>query len=591
MHRKRIFRSMRKIERTLKGKNAEAEAVAEASESKPEKTLLECLSVIVEKTSTGSSDADRRFNPNVYVDAKEEIDRVCETLGTNPREAMIFSNILEQSCGGRVDAKRVAKNMGITYVKFLTYEADQRSLARKKLIRINEDGDIIVPDFIKDSLAHNRAYELESYSDLDTDGVLDHFRKAFVKREKDEISEDELMDEIDSLMEAGSKRSPFVQECAKLGFKGDNGVMSYFDRLMFYTLVNNFVFNDDDTVCWSEIERILEHPGIMVRRLKVKFQNKELKVAKDGIIEPVNEDGIKSQELLHINDGVKDVIFAEIGGSGSKNGSTGLKTLKSETIVRKDLFYNAEEGEQVKRLRNLLDQDNFIKTCNRLKDRGLRSGFSCLFYGVPGTGKTETAYQLARQTGRDLILVNVPDIKSCWVGESEKNIQALFDRYRNAVERSSVAPILLFNEADAIFGIRQEGATRSVDKMENSIQNIILQEMEKLNGILIATTNLTTNLDKAFERRFLYKIRFDKPGVEVKEKIWRSMLSSLSDAQARKLSEEFDFSGGQIENVVRKKEIRYIIDGVEAGFKEIRSYCLEEMIDESGHSKRKIGFK
>ena len=74
-----------------------------------------------------------------------------------------------------------------------------------------------------------------------------------------------------------------------------------------------------------------------------------------------------------------------------------------------------------------------------------------------------------------------------------------------------MAPILLFNEADAIFGIRQEGATRAVDKMENSIQNIILQEMEKLDGILIATTNLTTNLDNAFERRFLYKIRFDRP--------------------------------------------------------------------------------
>ena len=583
---------MRKIERTLKGKNGDAvEANVEVAESKPKKTLLECLGIIVEKTSTGSSDTDRTFNPNVYVDAKEEIDRVCETLGTTPREAMIFSNILEQSCGGRVEGRRVAKSMGITYVKFLTYEADQNSLAQKKLIRKNEDGEIIVPSFIKDALAQNKAYELENYSDLDTDGVLNNFKKIFNQREKDEICEDELMDEIDLLMEAGSKRSPFVQECAKLGFKGDNGVMSYYDRLLFYTLVYHFVFNDDDMVRWDDIERILEKPGLAARRLKVRFQRNELKVAKNGIIEPLNEDGVKSQEFFHISDSVKDVIFAEIGGSGSKSEATDLKILKSETIVRKDLFYNSEEGEQVGRLRNLLDQDNFKKTCKRLKEKGLRSGFSCLFYGVPGTGKTETAYQLAKQTGRDLILVNVPDIKSCWVGESEKNIQGLFDRYRNAVERSSVAPILLFNEADAIFGIRQEGATRSVDKMENSIQNIILQEMEKLDGILIATTNLTTNLDKAFERRFLYKVRFDKPGVEVKEKIWCSMLPSLSVGQAKRLSDEFDFSGGQIENIVRKKEIRYIIDGVEAGFKEIRSYCLEEMIDDSGRGKRKIGFR
>ena len=583
---------MRKIERTLRGKdNAVAMEKAVAAENKEEKTLLECLSVIVEKTTVGSSDTDRKFNPDVYVDAKEEIDRLCEVLGTTPRETVIFSNILEQSFEDRIDGKKVAKNMGITYVKFLAYEVEQRSLVEKKLIRKDEDGDIIVPSFIKDALSKNIAYKKEAFADLDTDGVLSHFKKIFRQREKDEIGESELMNEIDLVMQAGSRKSPFVQECVKLGFNGDNGKMSYQDRILFYSLVYFFVFNNDDMIRWRDMEDIFEYPDMPARMLQTRFQRKELKVVRDGVIEPVNEDGVKSQEFFHISDKVKDVIFAEIGGSGSKNETTDLKTLKSSGITPKELFYNAEEGGQIERLKNLLDQDNFRKTCKRLKEKGLRSGFSCLFYGVPGTGKTETAYQLARQTGRDLILVNVPDIKSCWVGESEKNIQALFDRYRNAVERSTVAPILLFNEADAIFGIRQEGATRSVDKMENSIQNIILQEMEKLDGILIATTNLTTNLDKAFERRFLYKIRFDKPGVEVKEKIWRSMLPSLSVRQAGELSDEFDFSGGQIENIVRKREIRYIIDGVEAGFKEIRGFCLEEMIDEAGSGKRKIGFR
>ena len=100
---------------------------------------------------------------------------------------------------------------------------------------------------------------------------------------------------------------------------------------------------------------------------------------------------------------------------------------------------------------------------------------------------------------------DVPQIKSKWVGDSEKNIKALFDRYREVVKRSKLAPILLFNEADAIIGKRQEGAERAVEKMENSIQNIILQEIENLDGIMIATTNLQQNMDTAFERRFLYK--------------------------------------------------------------------------------------
>ena len=110
--------------------------------------------------------------------------------------------------------------------------------------------------------------------------------------------------------------------------------------------------------------------------------------------------------------------------------------------------------------------------------------------------------------------VNISQIKSCWVGESEKNIKGLFDNYRELVKKSEVTPILLFNEADAIIGVRKEGAQSAVDKMENSLQNIILQEMETLDGIMIATTNLQENMDKAFERRFLYKIKFDRPTEE-----------------------------------------------------------------------------
>lgn len=86
-------------------------------------------------------------------------------------------------------------------------------------------------------------------------------------------------------------------------------------------------------------------------------------------------------------------------------------------------------------------------------------GFACLFYGAPGTGKTETVYQLSRLTGRNIMVVDVPQIKSKWVGESEKNIKALFDRYREQVKRAKHTPILLFNEADAIIGIRKNGAS------------------------------------------------------------------------------------------------------------------------------------
>lgn len=220
----------------------------------------------------------------------------------------------------------------------------------------------------------------------------------------------------------------------------------------------------------------------------------------------------------------------------------------------------------------------------------MRTGFCSLFYGSPGTGKTETVYQIARATGRDILRVDVDKIKSCWVGESEQNIKKLFDRYRNICKDSTLAPILLFNEADAILGIRMEGATRAVDKMENSIQNIILQEMEALDGIMIATTNLTTNLDKAFERRFLYKIQFNRPTVEARAAIWQAMMPSLTENDARTLASQFDLSGGEIENIIRKYTVESILSGQDSiDLSAIIELCRNERISNS--TRVKIGFR
>jgi SpoVK/Ycf46/Vps4 family AAA+-type ATPase len=254
------------------------------------------------------------------------------------------------------------------------------------------------------------------------------------------------------------------------------------------------------------------------------------------------------------------------------------------------MFYTPGVQSQIDRLAELLQPEKFTQVTDRLSESGMRKGFACLFYGSPGTGKTETVNQLARLTGRDVMVVDVTQIKSCWVGESEQNIKGLFDRYRALVKKNEVAPILLFNEADAVLGIRQEGAQRAVDKMENSIQNIILQEMETLEGIMIATTNLTCNLDKAFERRFIYKIEFERPTLEAKTQIWKSMIPSLSDEFAVSLAKDYDLSGGQIENVSRKRTVEQILSGVEPSEEMIREYCRDETLNGKQSNRPRIGF-
>jgi SpoVK/Ycf46/Vps4 family AAA+-type ATPase len=176
-----------------------------------------------------------------------------------------------------------------------------------------------------------------------------------------------------------------------------------------------------------------------------------------------------------------------------------------------------------------------------------------------------------------------------WVGESEKNIKRVFDQYREKVAQQNVTPILLFNEADAIIGKRQEGAERAVEKMENSIQNIILQEMETLEGILIATTNLAQNMDKAFERRFFYKIKFNKPSLEARMQIWKTMLPELQEADIRTLAEKYDFSGGQIENVARHYAIDTVLHSDAASsLEKLMAHCDSERLEQK--EGRKIGF-
>lgn len=259
-----------------------------------------------------------------------------------------------------------------------------------------------------------------------------------------------------------------------------------------------------------------------------------------------------------------------------------------DAIKEKSLFFNTSEQEQIERLTSLLSTENLPSVQERLEEQGMRKGFACLFYGAPGTGKTETVLQIARQTGRDLMQVDIAGLRDKWVGESEKNIKEVFARYRNLCQTCEVMPILFFNEADAIINKRTENVEHSVDKMDNAMQNIILQEIEDLDGILIATTNLTSNLDKAFERRFLYKVEFHKPDTDVKTKIWRSMLKDISADDARQLASHFDFSGGQIENIARKRTVDYILSGKFASLDEIEGYCRAELL--SGKERRSIGF-
>ena len=322
-------------------------------------------------------------------------------------------------------------------------------------------------------------------------------------------------------------------------------------------------------------------------RARTELRNGEHELQIKKIVEHLCVDGLADVTRYKLTDNAKRMLLGEMNVNEGEEKLANV--LDSGKLSQKQLFFPIDIQRQVEELSCFLQPDNYRKIQERMKEKGFRNGFACLFYGSPGTGKTETVYQLARKTGRNIMVVDVPQLKSMWVGQSEKNVKALFDRYREQVKRVKLTPILLFNEADAIIGKRKNGAENAVDKMENSLQNIILQEMEQLDGIMIATTNLQQNMDKAFERRFLYKIKFDKPTEEARAHIWHSMIPDLSGFDIHTLASKYDFSGGQIENIAR----HYAIDNILHGQKEdvlsmLIRHCDNERLD--NNSQRKIGF-
>ena len=299
------------------------------------------------------------------------------------------------------------------------------------------------------------------------------------------------------------------------------------------------------------------------------------------LVENAIVDGQAETDAWRITDYAKREVFSEL--NLHLRGKKRANMTHWESISTKQLFYRPEVESSIGELRALLEPERMQRVMDRLSQKGLRRGLTCLFYGAPGTGKTETVMQLARQTRRDIMLVDIPSIRSKWVGETEKNIKAVFRNYCDVVkglDDMSEAPILLFNEADAIFNKRNAASSSSVDKMENAMQNIVLQELETFDGILIATTNLAQSMDDAFERRFLFKVEFLKPEPPQRRHIWKAMLPDLTDEQLLLLSERYDFSGGQIENISRRRIISDILaDRDELDMEGIIRYCDSEQLN------------
>ena len=544
------------------------------NQQKPVPTLLQAIEKVVELAE------DSKMSEEFMLKAAPEISLLAESYGITERQAVLFCVCMEKG-PRRVDYDDLASFLDLNKIGVLSYASDIDALVRRRLLKfrdVKDEDDFDIPSVVIRSLKHNEVYQLPQRKGLDCAAMFELLDQWFEDLDDDAISPHALCEELQQLFE-DNPQVGFVKHLKEYYLSDE-------DEMMVAYFAHRLVNRDDDDIRFRDIEDLYDNKADFTNA-KGKLRSGEHKLQNKKLIEHKCVDGLADVTRYKMTETAKRELLAEMKINATEEKLANM--LDSSKLTQKQLFFPKDIQRQVEELGSFLQPENYQKIQERMKEKGFRYGFACLFYGSPGTGKTETVYQLAKKTGRNIMVVDVPQLKSMWVGQSEKNVKALFDRYREQVKRAKLTPILLFNEADAIIGKRKNGAENAVDKMENSLQNIILQEMEQLDGIMIATTNLQQNMDKAFERRFLYKIKFDKPTEEARASIWHSMIPDLSELDIHTLASKYDFSGGQIENIARHYAIDTILHGQsEDVLPMLIRHCDNERLDET--NVKKIGF-
>ena len=539
--------------------------------------LLMAFEQIVEKAK------DSQLSKEFYHKADKYIKYVSDKLDLTKEQSVMMALFINRSDDSSIRISELSEDVKCSTVRIIRYMNDIDTLEHREFIRCCRERNRVsyrVPFEVIEAFKHNERYIPRKCTGLSCQELFGELEDIFELRKDNEITYEVMVQKIDGLFKDNSELE-YVSRVEQYDLSEETKML----LVLFSHLCVN---NNDDNIGFHDLDFLYDYKSEW-NRVKSRLVKGDHILFIMSMIENNNDDGMVDRESFRMTDYAKSELFSELSLKSKNNRKFEKDLIKCEKIVEKKLYYGESIQNQIDELSQLLDESHYQVIHSRMEESGFRCGFTSLFYGAPGTGKTETVLQLARQTGRDIMQVNVSQIKSCWVGESEKNIKSLFDTYREMVKKSSTTPILLFNEADAIINKRMEGAQSAVNKMENTIQNIILQEMETLDGILIATTNLAQNMDKAFERRFLYKIKFEKPTLEARMHIWHEMIPSLSESDTKTLAEKYDFSGGQIENIARHNAINSILYGVKGNtIESLMTYCDSERLETK--ENRKIGF-
>nr|NQU91062.1 AAA family ATPase [Bacteroidota bacterium] len=507
-------------------------------------------------------------------------------LNCTENQAMIFALVFYITLeNGEADLGDLARHLEIPVMRMLKYKSDIDYLVKRRLIRQQESNGVF-------SKQNNHAFYVHSKI---IDGVLK--RRMSINFGEVNNNYDFIIRVVEEMEgakdDAGgyeNLKADILDMCREnknlhIAQRLLNADVPEHDRLILVYVAYKLM-NGEDDIPISDACEFLENNksfGIRVRR---NLMNGTSVLIKRGFIE-TNPGVFRNNTGLNITDKGMEFLLGNEAAQFSMRMERVKNEITPEKIAKVKLFLNQQEEKQIQTIEALFEQQKYLEITGRMKQKNMKAGFTVLLYGGPGTGKTESVYQLARKTGRSVLPVEISQTKSMWFGESEKLIKGVFDRYRRLSEENNNPPILLFNEADGIFSTRTTKLDAPVSQTLNAMQNIILQEMEDFEGIMIATTNLTDNLDKAFDRRFLYKVKFEVPDLTTRKKIMHDKLPFLQSPAIDRLCGQFALTGGQMANIAKKCGIHELLQGALPNIREMENLCREEL---GLMEKKRLGF-
>ena len=417
---------------------------------------------------------------DVFATIPVEIKRVCDYFEVNTIEAILLATCFVKSCFNVVELPEIIKHFGLENHSFLIYLENFNLLTFKSIVikteNRNSENNYKLSQHIYDYILAQKSIpkelleikikentfseflsDMDILSNLKDDEKINYY--YFIQKLKDLLNANihfkltefaiknlELVDSFvffDTILDA--------MNCGENDFNTSlqSTVDDFYERKRdSFKYINNFL---EEKTTLNLLDLIEKDSNSFSNRHRIQLTQKAVFMLKEW-------EGI-SLEFVEKKD--KRLIY-------------------HDQIQKRNLFYNSGEELQLEPIKKSFSNTAFTILQSRLKSKNMSAGITVLLYGSPGTGKTETVYQLAKKHNRPIFKVEISETKSMWFGEIQKLVKKIFTDYYNFKKTQKICPILLFNEADAIIGKRKSAGSSSVSDTENAIQNVLLEELKTL---------------------------------------------------------------------------------------------------------------